>query len=287
MTSRPWTMIPERTPSVVLLVGTCSAGSFSAPLQEQNDLTSIAKQVCDILSNQYHVVNVTVRSAWVPIDRLTTVIPPLYVALASSKEMAVPPAVTWLVETSPAPVLRLETDVYSPLQIALTIAKHVSWATIPESPTRQAIDSQILRTQQAVLAQDAQLRTKSPRYHWCISATFDAQSQITGSRIVIEGCDESNRQVGKVRDRYTHVFSGKQMDYLTLITTDRQSGFDRHLALVPYKGAVLNLTSAYWFRNTSHIIPNHLVATPHPYVSVVHACTPFPIEFVVRYDQSP
>ena len=54
------------------------------------------------------------------------------------------------------------------------------------------------------------------------------------------------------------------------------------LAKVPYKGQVLNLTSAYWFEQTKDIIANHLMHVPHPNVSLVKKCTPFPIEFVVR-----
>ena len=82
--------------------------------------------------------------------------------------------------------------------------------------------------------------------------------------------------VGKVRDRYD------LSDKLALVTTDRQSGFDRMLAKVPYKGQVLNLTSAYWFEQTKDIIQNHIISIPHPNVSIVKKCTPFPIEFVVR-----
>jgi phosphoribosylaminoimidazole-succinocarboxamide synthase len=84
------------------------------------------------------------------------------------------------------------------------------------------------------------------------------------------------RIAGKVRDRYDLGTT------LALVTTDRQSGFDRMLAKVPYKGQVLNLTSAYWFEQTKHIIPNHILCVPHPNVSIVKKCNPFPIEFVVR-----
>ena len=84
------------------------------------------------------------------------------------------------------------------------------------------------------------------------------------------------RKVGKVRDRY------ELQNVLALLTTDRQSGFDRMLAKVPFKGQVLNLTSAYWFEETKDIIPNHIMDVPHTNVSIVKKCTPFPIEFVVR-----
>lgn len=81
---------------------------------------------------------------------------------------------------------------------------------------------------------------------------------------------------GKVRDTYD------LGDKLILITTDRQSAFDRVLASVPFKGQVLNLTSAWWFEKTEHIIPNHVLAIPDPNVTIAKKCQVFPIEFVVR-----
>lgn len=45
---------------------------------------------------------------------------------------------------------------------------------------------------------------------------------------------------GKVRDVYTTA------DSLLLISTDRQSAFDRNLASIPFKGQVLNLTSQWY-----------------------------------------
>jgi phosphoribosylaminoimidazole-succinocarboxamide synthase len=44
-----------------------------------------------------------------------------------------------------------------------------------------------------------------------------------------------------------------------IVTTDRQSAFDRLLAAVPFKGAVLNQTSAWWMARTAHIVPNALL----------------------------
>ena len=81
---------------------------------------------------------------------------------------------------------------------------------------------------------------------------------------------------GKVRDSYTID------DRMVFVTTDRQSAFDRVLASIPFKGQVLNLTSAWWFENTRHIIPNHLISTPDPNVTIGKKCSVFPIEFVVR-----
>ncbi|MDP6568472.1 MAG: phosphoribosylaminoimidazolesuccinocarboxamide synthase [Candidatus Marinimicrobia bacterium] len=81
---------------------------------------------------------------------------------------------------------------------------------------------------------------------------------------------------GKVRDRY------ELEDRLVLITTDRQSAFDRILAAIPFKGQVLNQTSAWWFEQTKDIIPNHVIDIPDPNATVARKCTVFPIEFVVR-----
>ncbi len=81
---------------------------------------------------------------------------------------------------------------------------------------------------------------------------------------------------GKVRDIYTH------NDQLVLITTDRLSAFDRILGAVPYKGQVLNQLAAFWFQQTRDIVPNHLIATPDPNVTVARRCQPLPVEVVVR-----
>ena len=142
--------------------------------------------------------------------------------------------------------------------------------------------------------------SKDESYLAKITASYDASLQITGDKVTFDnaGGISPSRQVGKVRDRYdlghdtnrddndttatANNKSKSSSNKLALVTTDRQSGFDRMLALVPFKGQVLNLTSAYWFDVTKDIVPNHLVDVPHPTVSVVEKCTPFPIEFVVR-----
>jgi phosphoribosylaminoimidazole-succinocarboxamide synthase len=81
---------------------------------------------------------------------------------------------------------------------------------------------------------------------------------------------------GKVRDTYEK--DGESI----FITTDRQSAFDRILASVPFKGAVLNQISAFWFDKTKDIVKNHLIATPDPNVSIVKKVKILPIEVVVR-----
>ena len=66
------------------------------------------------------------------------------------------------------------------------------------------------------------------------------------------------------------------------MTTDRQSAFDRLLANVPFKGQVLNQTSAWWFSKTTHIVPNAVLSVPDPNVTIMKKCTVFPVEFVCR-----
>jgi phosphoribosylaminoimidazole-succinocarboxamide synthase len=59
---------------------------------------------------------------------------------------------------------------------------------------------------------------------------------------------------GKVRDVY------EVGDKLLIVSTDRISAFDVVLPCgIPDKGRVLNQLSAFWFKKTAHILPNHLV----------------------------
>jgi phosphoribosylaminoimidazole-succinocarboxamide synthase len=84
------------------------------------------------------------------------------------------------------------------------------------------------------------------------------------------------KKVGKVRDIYI------KPDSITLVSTDRHSSFDRNIALVPFKGEVLNQISLFWFEQTKDIIQNHVLSTPDPNVVVAKKCTPLPIECVMR-----
>src|SRR3989344_9283750 len=69
---------------------------------------------------------------------------------------------------------------------------------------------------------------------------------------------------------------------MILITTDRQSAFDRVLAAIPFKGQVLNQTSAWWFEHTKDIIPNFVLDVPDPNVTIGKKCRVFPFEVIVR-----
>ncbi|MDY0002885.1 MAG: phosphoribosylaminoimidazolesuccinocarboxamide synthase [Polyangia bacterium] len=81
---------------------------------------------------------------------------------------------------------------------------------------------------------------------------------------------------GKVRDSFV------LGDRRVIVVSDRISAFDRVLGTIPFKGQVLNLMAAHWFRATAHLAPNHLLEVPDPAVSVVAQCRPLPVEMVVR-----
>ena len=107
------------------------------------------------------------------------------------------------------------------------------------------------------------------KYKESIKGSLD--NTLTNTELVAK-----SKKTGKVRDQYD---LGEK---LALITTDRQSAFDRVLASIPFKGQVLNLTSAWWFDQTKDIIQNHVLSIPDPNVTIAKKCDVFPIEFVVR-----
>lgn len=54
-------------------------------------------------------------------------------------------------------------------------------------------------------------------------------------------------------------------DRLLLLASDRLSAFDRVLPMgVPDKGRILSQLSAFWFRRTAHLVPNHLISASWP-----------------------
>lgn len=83
---------------------------------------------------------------------------------------------------------------------------------------------------------------------------------------------------GKVRDVYTI-----HQNIMVMIATDRISAFDVVLPKgIPYKGQVLNQIALHFLKSTKHIVPNWLIESPHPNVSIGLKCEPFKIEMVVR-----
>jgi phosphoribosylaminoimidazole-succinocarboxamide synthase len=97
---------------------------------------------------------------------------------------------------------------------------------------------------------------------------------------------------GKVRDIFD------LGDSLLLVATDRISAFDCVLPTgIPDKGKVLNQLSAWWFKQTEKIIPNHMISydvkdfpesckADHDQLKgrsmIVKKANPLPVECVVR-----
>jgi hypothetical protein len=232
-----------------------------------DDYVASAEAVAEQLSAKYGVFDVTTRSAKAPVDRLLADLPPATGAILVFYSGSSAVTVGVMQEESSFPVLEVDAS-GEPSEIAWTIAK---WCSLGRKSVAKHVHQATLEKRQAKLVEDAELQTKSLKYRRTIARSFDKNHQITGEKTGLEALR------GKVRDRI-------EIDEkcLALVTTDRQSGFDRQLALVPFKGAVLNLTSAFWFEKTRHIIPNHVLSIPHPYVTIAKKCQPFPIEFVVR-----
>ena len=83
---------------------------------------------------------------------------------------------------------------------------------------------------------------------------------------------------GKVRDVYTI-----KEKYLVMVASDRISAFDVILPKgIPFKGQVLNQIAAKFLKATEDIVPNWLIASPDPVVSIGKMCKPFKVEMVIR-----
>lgn len=91
---------------------------------------------------------------------------------------------------------------------------------------------------------------------------------------------------GKVRDTFNII------DRLLMVSTDRLSAFDVVFKEgIPYKGAVLNSLSMFWFKQTREIIKNHFITNAVPaylpkYLEkrsmIIMPAKPIKLECVVR-----
>ncbi|MCD6508785.1 MAG: phosphoribosylaminoimidazolesuccinocarboxamide synthase [Thermoprotei archaeon] len=82
---------------------------------------------------------------------------------------------------------------------------------------------------------------------------------------------------GKVKDIYD--LGG----HLLIFHTDRISAFDVVFNdLIPYKGVYLNLLSAYWFKKSAHVFPNHLVNEVDERTIKVIKAERIDIEWIIR-----
>lgn len=84
------------------------------------------------------------------------------------------------------------------------------------------------------------------------------------------------KHAGKVRDVYT------LGDRVTLVSTDRQSAFDRQWCTIPLKGQVLNQVSNWWFDRVKDVMPTHVLDVPDPNVTIGKRLRMVNVEIVVR-----
>ena len=89
---------------------------------------------------------------------------------------------------------------------------------------------------------------------------------------------QTNKYTGKVRDVYN-----LDNDTLIMVATDRLSAFDVVMPRgIPFKGQILNQIATHMMQSTADLVPNWILSTPDPNVSVGKKCTPFKIEMVIR-----
>src|SRR3954462_1614499 len=82
---------------------------------------------------------------------------------------------------------------------------------------------------------------------------------------------------GKVRDVYYFT------DTMAMVASDRISAFDVVLPkAIPDKGRVLNLIAAMNLEATKDLVPNWVIQSPDPNVTIGFKCEPFPVEMVIR-----
>lgn len=83
---------------------------------------------------------------------------------------------------------------------------------------------------------------------------------------------------GKVREVY-----GINDETLVMVASDRISAFDVVLPKgIPFKGQVLNQIACKFLKATEDIVPNWLIDTPDPVVSIGKKADPFKVEMVIR-----
>ena len=70
---------------------------------------------------------------------------------------------------------------------------------------------------------------------------------------------------------------------VVMVASDRISAFDVVMPRgIPYKGQILNQIAVKMMNETNDIVPNWLIDSPDPNVSIGHLCKPFKIEMVIR-----
>ena len=93
---------------------------------------------------------------------------------------------------------------------------------------------------------------------------------------------ELPNQLSKYNGKVREVIS-LDNDLLVIITTDRLSAFDVVLPRgIPFKGQILNQISLEMLNSTKEFVPNWLISSPDPIVSIGKKCQPFKVEMIIR-----
>ena len=200
--------------------------------------TEIANSIAATLLSEFGIADVTTRLTSSPTDRLLTTIhnvaeeSVVFVVLEEEGSSCPSSSSSLLIDLiereSHSPVLSLPASCNSIITGALRIAKLYA---LSMDEVKASILQHLSSQRQAKLVNDIQIHTKSDFYKRKIEVAFDSNVQITGDAVEFHGETgvTPTRMTGKVRDRYD------LGDKLALVTTDRQSGFDRMLAKVPFK----------------------------------------------------
>lgn len=89
---------------------------------------------------------------------------------------------------------------------------------------------------------------------------------------------QKNLYKGKVRDVYNI-----DDTYLVMVASDRISAFDHILPrAIPFKGQVLNGIATHFMELTKDLVPNWIMDTPDPNVTIGKLCEPIKLEMVIR-----
>jgi phosphoribosylaminoimidazole-succinocarboxamide synthase len=104
---------------------------------------------------------------------------------------------------------------------------------------------------------------------------MDINAALAGTHFSFPG--QQSFYKGKVRDVYSF------NDLLVMVVTDRISAFDVVLPrAIPFKGQVLNQIALKMLGATSDIVPNWVISSPDPNVTIGKRCIPFKVEMVIR-----
>ncbi len=100
---------------------------------------------------------------------------------------------------------------------------------------------------------------------------------------------EAIKETNYIFDNQTDFYRGKVRDVyyfddsIVMIASDRISAFDVVLPrAIPFKGQVLNQVATKFLKATEDIVPNWVVLSPDPNVSIGLKCKPFMVEMVIR-----